>query len=76
MALPGKAYANNETINNQADSHTYAVENIATKSGYNGKTGLKMDADTECFFGILNADNMVNFFLSLILTLLTRSLKE
>ena len=38
MALPGKAYANNETINNQADSHTYAVENIATKSGYNGKT--------------------------------------
>ena len=38
--------------------------------------GLKRDTGTECFLGILKADNMVNFFLSLILTLLTRSLNK
>ena len=44
-------------------------------SGKSGKTGLKIEADTEVFFGILNADNMVKVFLSLILSFVTRSLK-
>jgi len=34
-----------------------------------------MDEDTEFFLGILKADNIVNDFLLLILTLETRSLK-
>ena len=46
MALPGKAYANNETINNQADSHTYAVENVAINSGHNKKTATDEERKT------------------------------